>query len=1191
MIGLAPQANVLVYQGPNSVQGLIDTYDKIATADQANVVSTSWGLCEKYAQSEDSSAESTAFAEMVSQGQSIYAASGDEGSADCAGSDGTTGLAADDPASQPNVTGVGGTSLTAIGNPPATAPTEKVWNNGSGEASGGGISISWPMPTYQSGSGETGVFNSYSTGSPCGAATGTDCREEPDVSADADPDTGYVVYYSDGSCGSTCWTVYGGTSGAAPTWAAFTALTNASSACTKPVGFINPTAYKLAAAGTHDFNDVLPPGSNAYDGNANHPYPVTTGYDMATGLGTPVGATLGRDLCAGGVTPPAITSPPGATFPPNVADSFTVTTTGSPINTITETGTLPSGLTFVNNHNNTATISGTPTGTSTTTLTVTANNGVPPAATQNFVLTVGNSPPLVTVSAPSPPAGQQGYFNGSQLPVDVGVSAASAAGIKSISCTDSVNSATPIAVTVTGLTSNGSTETGTIPLSTPDGTHAIVCTATDNANNSGAASGSHNTATVKIFSTPPGVTVSAPSPPNGQNGYFNGSQVPVIVNVSATSPVGVASLACTDNGSALTVANQTSTSTTLSGTVSVSTSASHAITCTAVNGVGNSGAAAGSANSATVNIIATPAPVTVSAPIPPAGQNGYFNGTQLPVGVSVSATGPSGVSALACTDNGTTVNVTGQSSTGNTRTGAVSLSSDGTHAIACTATDGAGNTGAATGSQNTATVKILGTPAAVTVTAPSPPSGQQGYFNGSQLPVSVGVSATSPVGVTALTCTDGGAPVTVGGQSSSGNTRSGTISLSSNGTHAILCGATDGAGNIGAAAGSQDTAALQILSTPPAVTVTAPTPPSGQDGFFNGSQKPVTIGVSATSPVGAVALICTDNNQAVTVSNQTTNGNTITGSVSESSDGTHAIACTARDAIGNAGAASGSHATGTVSILSTPPSVTLSAPSPPTGQDGYFNRSQVPVVLQVSATSTAGVSALSCTDGGSAVTVSGQSSSGSTRTGRVSLSSDGSHAIACDATDGAGNTGASTGSQTTATVSILGTPPQVTVSAPAPPSGQNGFFNGSDLPVVVNVSATSPAGVNTLACTDGGAPVSVGSQSSNGNTLSGSISLSTPDGTHAIACTAGDGAGNSGAATGSQNTASVKILAAVPQVTVSAPSPPAGQDGYFNHSQLPVTVHVSATSPAGVSSLACADNGSTVAVNGQARAATAASGR
>ena len=215
VIGLAPSAAIDVYQGPNSDAGLLDVYSAITTADTAKVVSTSWGNCESQVGASLLNSENTIFQKAASQGQSVFAASGDNGSEDCY----SNSLAVDDPSSQPFVTGVGGTTLSAIGPP----PTQSVWNDSSiGEGAGGGcISEQWKMPTYQSGAPSSlNVINSDSSGTPCSASVGQYCREDPDVTADADPQDGYVIYYH----GS--WGGIGGTSAAAPLWAAFTALIN-----------------------------------------------------------------------------------------------------------------------------------------------------------------------------------------------------------------------------------------------------------------------------------------------------------------------------------------------------------------------------------------------------------------------------------------------------------------------------------------------------------------------------------------------------------------------------------------------------------------------------------------------------------------------------------------------------------------------------------------------------------------------------------------------------------------------------------------------------------------------------------------------------------------------------------------------------------------------------------------------------
>jgi subtilase family serine protease len=284
VIGLAPKASIRVYQGPNTNAGAYDVDNSIISQDKAHVVSTSWGLCESEEGSSAAEAELTLFEEAATQRQSILAASGDDGSEDC----GTNALAVDDPGSDPYVTSVGGLRLSTLGPP----PKEVVWDDGSGSG-GGGISELWQMPTYQSGAAASlHVISAKSSGKPCRAASGTDCREVPDVSADADPDTGYVIYYKGH------WTSIGGTSAAAPLFAAFIALTNASTTCAGTnVGFLNPSLYSIAStAYSTNFYDVTS-GNNDWTGAHPGDYKAGVGFDMASGLGAPDGATLSGALC------------------------------------------------------------------------------------------------------------------------------------------------------------------------------------------------------------------------------------------------------------------------------------------------------------------------------------------------------------------------------------------------------------------------------------------------------------------------------------------------------------------------------------------------------------------------------------------------------------------------------------------------------------------------------------------------------------------------------------------------------------------------------------------------------------------------------------------------------------------------------------------------------------------------------
>ncbi|HLH62189.1 MAG TPA: S53 family peptidase [Ktedonobacteraceae bacterium] len=288
VLGLAPHLSTLrVYEASaSSLAAYNDAWARIVS-DVTPVVSTSWVFCEEApGMSGEIAQENIFFQAAAVQGQTILAASGDSGASGCY--DPRTGqntqLAVDDPASQPYVTGVGGTTLRI--NFDNTIQSEQVWNDRAikNGASGGGISQVWPMPSWQQG---PGVANAYTDG----------YREVPDVALNADPQTGYDIYCSVGGCaGSHGWQVIGGTSAAAPAWAAMVALANQASIKAGGFleGFLNPALYDIAhgAPGTSyadAFHDVVPVqggvNNNDYVGDGGA-YPDTTTYDLTTGLGS-----------------------------------------------------------------------------------------------------------------------------------------------------------------------------------------------------------------------------------------------------------------------------------------------------------------------------------------------------------------------------------------------------------------------------------------------------------------------------------------------------------------------------------------------------------------------------------------------------------------------------------------------------------------------------------------------------------------------------------------------------------------------------------------------------------------------------------------------------------------------------------------------------------------------------------------
>lgn len=251
---IAPKANVTVFEGPNSDAGEVDTYQAIVDSG-IPTTSISWGAAESARTTSNINAVDAVFKAGAAEGLGFYAASGDDGSDDA----GDGGTSVDYPASDPYVTGVGGTKLTVTS---ANAWSKEVaWSGG-----GGGKSSVFKIPSWQ-----TAVQKSAGGG----------YRQVPDVSAHANPSPG-VSIYSQGS-----WSSVGGTSAAAPEWAAFAALYNqqAAAAGKANLGFANPALYTASGTGFHDITS----GSNG-------DYSAATGWDFTTGWGSYNAATLASKL-------------------------------------------------------------------------------------------------------------------------------------------------------------------------------------------------------------------------------------------------------------------------------------------------------------------------------------------------------------------------------------------------------------------------------------------------------------------------------------------------------------------------------------------------------------------------------------------------------------------------------------------------------------------------------------------------------------------------------------------------------------------------------------------------------------------------------------------------------------------------------------------------------------------------------
>jgi hypothetical protein len=260
----APGASLISYEAPNTDAGAYDDWETIVTADAASVVSTSWGICEPFAvEDAEIPSYSTLFEQAATQGQTVLAASGDSGSEDCYQSDNSTALEVDYPASDPWVTGVGGTDLYGPGD-------EVAWPEG-----GGGISREFADPSWQ-----PLDLAWQSSGNPCGL----DCREVPDLSSNAG--VGMIIY------DSGAWTVIGGTSLAAPLVAGLVA--DRDDGCTTSTADLAPTLYAADAQGLYGsaLTDITSGDNDYTDSYGGADYRATTGYDPVTGLGTPLAAGL-----------------------------------------------------------------------------------------------------------------------------------------------------------------------------------------------------------------------------------------------------------------------------------------------------------------------------------------------------------------------------------------------------------------------------------------------------------------------------------------------------------------------------------------------------------------------------------------------------------------------------------------------------------------------------------------------------------------------------------------------------------------------------------------------------------------------------------------------------------------------------------------------------------------------------------
>lgn len=250
IVAIVPKAEIRVYFAPNSFQGFYNAVNK-GISDNCSIISISWGAPESLWSKPTMALYNSLFESASKKNITILAASGDNGS-----NDGTSQITVDFPSSSPFIVACGGTTVTAD-NTFTTITNEFVWNNNPlTSATGGGISSYFDKPQYQT--------------TPNLAITNK--RGVPDISGNADPNTGYILYMDGNKI------IIGGTSGVSPLWSGLLARINQS--IKKNVGFIHPIIYANPSA----CRDILLGNNGAYS--------ASIGWDACSGNGSPNGIEI-----------------------------------------------------------------------------------------------------------------------------------------------------------------------------------------------------------------------------------------------------------------------------------------------------------------------------------------------------------------------------------------------------------------------------------------------------------------------------------------------------------------------------------------------------------------------------------------------------------------------------------------------------------------------------------------------------------------------------------------------------------------------------------------------------------------------------------------------------------------------------------------------------------------------------------